>query len=299
VNPRQACALLPAEPGVYRFRDARGRVCYLGRATNLRSRTLSYWGGLVDRPHLRRMTGQIAAVEALVCASVHEAAWLERNLLERSLPRWNRVRGGAEIPAWLVLDPTPERPELRLSIAPDANLLSFGPYLGVERARLARGGLLRVWPVQLTGRHPDAADTTMAEARGVSVADREAFAAGITGVLSGDPSALATHAAAMLACRERAQEMLAFETAQLIQEELVAVTVLAAPQRVTGCRPHDLIVNGWADGVLLTLSATAGRLDRWITRPASADTGGRLAAATPPEWQEFAQLNAELAARLR
>lgn len=37
---RLTCGLLPREPGVYRFRDARDRVIYVGRATDLRSRTL-------------------------------------------------------------------------------------------------------------------------------------------------------------------------------------------------------------------------------------------------------------------
>ena len=76
---REVCSLLPHEPGVYRFRDERDRVMYVGRASDLRSRTRSYWGDLHGRRHLRRMVGQIARVEALVCQSVHEAAWLERN----------------------------------------------------------------------------------------------------------------------------------------------------------------------------------------------------------------------------
>jgi len=67
-------------------------------------------------------------VEAVVCASLHEASWLERNLLERSLPRWNRTRGGQEVPCWLVLDDGPRRPGLVLVWSePDAP--AFGPYL--------------------------------------------------------------------------------------------------------------------------------------------------------------------------
>src|SRR5215510_7357692 len=81
---------LPAEPGVYRFRDVRDRALYIGRTADLRRRVPSYWGGLRDRRHLRRMVPNIARVEALVCASEHEAAWLERNLLEHRKPRWNR-----------------------------------------------------------------------------------------------------------------------------------------------------------------------------------------------------------------
>lgn len=50
------------------------------------------------------MVRRIARVEALVCDSAHEAAWLERNLLERRLPPWNRSRGGQEVPVWVRLD---------------------------------------------------------------------------------------------------------------------------------------------------------------------------------------------------
>ena len=43
---------LPATPGVYRFRDERGTVLYIGRAVDLRRRVQSYWGELRDRRHL-------------------------------------------------------------------------------------------------------------------------------------------------------------------------------------------------------------------------------------------------------
>src|SRR3982751_1210169 len=100
---RLMVAALPRAPGVYRFRDGRGRVLYVGRATELRSRVGSYWGELRGRRHLRRMVTAVARIEAVACDSVHEAAWLERNLLEESLPRWNRTAGGAEVPAYLRL----------------------------------------------------------------------------------------------------------------------------------------------------------------------------------------------------
>ena len=85
-SAREQAALLPPAPGVYRFRDAAGRVLYLGRATSLRSRVASYWGDLGGRAHLGRMMAMVARVEAVACDSVHEAAWLERNLLQARKP---------------------------------------------------------------------------------------------------------------------------------------------------------------------------------------------------------------------
>ncbi len=40
------------------------------------------------------MVARIASVEAVVCDSAHEAAWLERNLLQERLPPWNRSPSG-------------------------------------------------------------------------------------------------------------------------------------------------------------------------------------------------------------
>src|SRR4051794_22244356 len=57
-----------------------GSVC---RAREVvRRRVASYWTGLGDRDHFAPMVARVQRVEAVVCASEHEAAWLERNLLE-------------------------------------------------------------------------------------------------------------------------------------------------------------------------------------------------------------------------
>jgi excinuclease ABC subunit C len=296
---RSACRTLPEEPGVYRFRDDRGRVAYLGRATDLHARVRSYWGDLTDRLHLRRMITQVASVEAIVCASPHEAAWLERNLLERSLPRWNRIRGGTETPAWLVLDDGPRRPGLHLVFeAPTSARSVFGPYLGFEKATLARDGLLRLYPLHLTGSLLSRSDRSLADARGLSPEDRQEFSARIREVLTRDQDALARAGSALVALRDQASARLAFETAQQVQLELAALDWLVAEQRVTGCSPPDLKVVGWAEGTLFSLVATQGRLDRWTTRVADDTTGRRASARTPESWREFAVRNAELAATL-
>jgi hypothetical protein len=73
-------------PGVYRFRDARGGVLYIGRATALRHRVASYWSDLRERGYPAPMVARVTRIEAVTCDSPHEAAWLERNLLEASLP---------------------------------------------------------------------------------------------------------------------------------------------------------------------------------------------------------------------
>jgi excinuclease ABC subunit C len=110
---RDQASLLPLGPGVYRFRDATGRILYLGRATSLRRRVASYWSDLGGRAHLSPMVAKIAWVEAVACDSAHEAAWLERNLLQARKPPWNRApAGGQEVEVWIRLSAAQRNAEL-------------------------------------------------------------------------------------------------------------------------------------------------------------------------------------------
>jgi excinuclease ABC subunit C len=149
-----AVSRLPHAPGVYRFLGRGGRVLYVGRAADLRHRVSSYWGDLRDRPRLRRMVAAIEDVEAVVCDSGHEAAWLERNLLRARRPPWNRSRG-EEVPVYVRLDGRPRSPGLAVvhrvgGRAAPARVEHHGPYLGSTRVALAVAGLQRVLPVAWT-----------------------------------------------------------------------------------------------------------------------------------------------------
>ena len=244
------------------------------------------------------MVRQIARIEAVACASVHEAAWLERNLLERSKPRWNRTRGGEEVPRWLVVDTDSDRPGLRLTHEPEADRHTFGPYLGGERSRTALRGILRVWPLHLTATRSSGTASAMAEARGLGSGDRERLLADVVQLLSRDPLALDRVTARLLAARDEAVGGLRFESAQQIHDELGAVAWLVSPQRVTASHPPDLVLHGWASGTLVSFSGTDHRIDRWSLRRVGEDRGRSLARLTPPDWREFATTNAELAAEL-
>jgi len=301
VRRRQVIARLPVSPGVYRFRDQRGRVLYIGRATNLRHRVASYWtSDLADRRHLRPMIPQIERIEAVSCASGHEAAWLERNLLERSMPRWNRTAGGQEVPVWIRLDRGPATPGL--SVIHDHQvseaLGDHGPYLGGVRVRQAVAGLHRVLPVAYTGTRADGAEREMGRVRGIAMVDREAVVDRLTAVLARDPTATANVRGALEDARDRAADALAFELAARIQDELEALDWITGPQRVTVATPDDLDIHGWSDGTLVRFGIRAGRLCDWSQRPSTLDAAAAQLAATPMAWREFSQRNAELAAAL-
>jgi excinuclease ABC subunit C len=299
---RAAVARLPLGPGVYRFRDALGRALYLGRAVSLRRRVASYWSDLGDRPHLSAMVRAVARVEAVECASEHEAAWLERSLLEHQLLPWNRTAGGQEVEVYLRLDSAAR--SSGLTVVHDTNGRAadaqyFGPYLGGVRVRLAAAALLRAFPLDYAG---DSAGTAreLGRRRGADPADRLALAAAIGAILARDPAAVAAVRAELIGRRATAAADEAYEVAARIQAELTALDWVTAPQRVVVLEPGgvDTVACGWADGVLVRFTVRGGRIRGWNQDRASAVEASPLLAQTPPPWREFAEQNARLAARL-
>ena len=293
-----AVAALPAAPGVYRFRDGGGRVLYVGRAGELRRRVSSYWGDLRDRRHLRRMVLRVARIEALFCDSVHEAAWAERNLLERSLPPWNRIVGGLEVPVSIRLDASPEAPRFGLASAqrPAPGVRCFGPYLGARKVQLAVSGLERLYPIGHAGPPRTAGERELARVRGGQDIPVAQLASAVASVLDREPTAVADALAALTARRDAAAAAQAYEAAARLQEEIEAVQWVVAPQRVTTPGEEgDRDVTAWADDVLVRLRIRDGRLRAWEQETCTRSAPGTRA---PTGWVPFLRRNAELAARL-
>jgi excinuclease ABC subunit C len=291
---------LPCTPGVYRFRDARGRVLYIGRATTLRSRVASYWSDLRGREHLAPMVAGVAAIEAVVCDSVHEAAWLERNLLEASLPRWNRTPGGRESAVYIRMDTRPAAPGLSVAYRaePAGHVRHFGPYLGSQRARWAVTGLHRILPLSYTGTRLAGTARDIARARGGVSADRSAVAGSLSAILAREPAAVGRARSMLEQLRDRAAEVLAYEIAARIQDEIAALDWVTCPQKVTTTEATNLTVSGWSGGILVQLQISSGRVRGWSQRACGMSSADRALAMTPHAWAGFMRRNAELAATM-
>jgi excinuclease ABC subunit C len=308
-DPRDCAARLPLGPGVYRFRDAAGGVLYLGRAVSLRRRVISYWGDLGDRGHLAPMVARIARVEAVPCDSAHEAAWLERNLLERRKPPWNRSpSGGQESEVWIRLSESAPGVTVVHQPRTGDRARHFGPYLGGQKARDAVSGLGRILPLGYAMERPAGAERELARALGASPGARADLVRAMTAVLDRDPAAVAALRAELTRRRDLAAAGLAFEFAGRLQGELEALDWITAEQKVTQAAPSDFDVHGWAGGVLVRFEVRRGRLRGWTQRACGAATArrhlawgsaGEPAVVCGTAWPDFARRTAELAARLR
>ena len=89
---RPAPGEIPTDPGVYRFRDADGRVIYVGKAKNLRNRLNSYFAAPETlHPKTYPMVHTAASVEWTVVASELESLLLEYTWIKEYAPRFNIV----------------------------------------------------------------------------------------------------------------------------------------------------------------------------------------------------------------
>ena len=147
---RPAPGTIPVEPGVYRFRDATGRVIYVGKAKSLRSRLNSYFADITAlHPRTRQMVTSAASVEWTIVTTEVEALQLEYNWIKEFDPRFNvRYRDDKSYPS-LAVTLNEEFPRLQVMRGPKkAGVRYFGPYAHAWAIRETLDLLLRVFPAR-------------------------------------------------------------------------------------------------------------------------------------------------------
>jgi excinuclease ABC subunit C len=83
---------LPDAPGVYFWKDGKGKTLYIGRATSLRSRVHSYFGNDVISTRGSRIVDMVTRSKTVMFEktdSVLEAIILEANLIKKFQPKYN------------------------------------------------------------------------------------------------------------------------------------------------------------------------------------------------------------------
>lgn len=81
---------LPHSPGVYKMKDAEGRIIYVGKAKDLSKRVHSYFRVMKDRPmRTQKMVENVADLEWIEVGSDLEALFLETNFIKQFMPKYN------------------------------------------------------------------------------------------------------------------------------------------------------------------------------------------------------------------
>ena len=126
---------LPSGPGVYLFRDAKGRVIYVGKAKNLRSRVGGHFSNPVTRGAYE-MVDAIESVEFILVSSESEALLAEQNFIKRYRPRFNiRLRDDKSYP-FIAISMDEDFPRVYFTREKHRRTrLYFGPYSSAKRTR--------------------------------------------------------------------------------------------------------------------------------------------------------------------
>jgi len=129
---------LPQKPGVYQFKNAEGKVLYVGKAQNLRSRVRQYFQkSRSTDSRLDALVPKIRDLELIVTDSEVEALILEANLIKKLKPRYNvLLKDDKSYPYIVITDEPFPRVFVTRRIFKDGSKY-FGPYADVKTMRHA------------------------------------------------------------------------------------------------------------------------------------------------------------------
>ena len=147
---RPPAGSIPEQPGSYQFKDALGRVIYVGKASNLRQRLSNYFQAPHNlHPRTRQMVETAESVEWTTVRNEVEALMLEYSLIKQHKPRFNvRLRDDKSYPflAVTVDDQWPRALVMRGHRRKDTRY--FGPYAHAYAIRDTLDLLLRSFPIR-------------------------------------------------------------------------------------------------------------------------------------------------------
>ena len=147
---RPPLSALPVTPGVYLYKDANGKIIYVGKAVNLRKRVLSYFRPVETLPaKTAAMLRHAASLDTLSTGTEKEALLLEASLIKKHRPHYNIVlRDDKQYVLFRVArNVSFPRLEVVRSVKKDGARY-FGPFTSATAARETFKTLHRAFPLR-------------------------------------------------------------------------------------------------------------------------------------------------------
>jgi excinuclease ABC subunit C len=252
---------IPDAPGSYQFKDARGRVLYVGKAKSLRSRVASYFGAGVSE-RTRQMVAAADSVEWIAVRNEVEAFFLEFNLIKKHRPRFNiRLKDDKSYP-YLAVTVDEEWPRaMVMRGAKRRGVRYFGPYAHAYAIRETLDLLLRTFPIRTCtsakfdrhhrlGRPCLYAHIEKCAAPCVGAVSPEEYASLVTELLDfldGETSPILDRLDKQM---HEASDALEFERAARLRDQIVSVRKAIERQQMVDAREEDYDAIGIADDPL-------------------------------------------------
>ena len=250
---------IPVTPGSYQFRDAQGRVIYVGKAINLRSRVSSYFADPATlHPRTASMMSFADKVEWIEVRNEVEALLLEYALIKEHKPRFNiRLQDDKSFP-FMAITTDEEWPRAMMFRGKRRKgVRYFGPYVHPGAIRDTLELLLRTFPVRTCA----ASKFKQHERLGrpcllfhiekcsgpcvgeVSAADYKVHVGGLMKFLDGDNTEIVTTMEKQMIAASEATD---FERAAKIRDRLTAIHQVLEKQQMVGVQEDDIDVIGIA-----------------------------------------------------
>ncbi len=246
---RAKLAGLPDKPGVYLMHDVNGKVIYVGKAIVLRNRVRSYFhSGAQELERTRALVGDIADLEWIVTESELEALVLENELIKRYKPRYNvRLKDDKRYPYIKVSmqEDFPRIYTVRQMMNDGARY--FGPFTASHAVYQTLDVLRRLFPYRTCNR-----DITGHDARPclyyhikrctgpcIGAVTREGYRANIERAclfLEGKQEQVIQDMDAEMG---QAAELLQFERAATLRDQIAAIHHIVEGQRIVSENLHD------------------------------------------------------------
>jgi len=79
----------PDQPGIYLYKDAKGKILYVGKARSIRKRLASYFNAGPKHPKTEALLAEFATIDTVVATTESEALALENAFIKKHKPRYN------------------------------------------------------------------------------------------------------------------------------------------------------------------------------------------------------------------
>lgn len=140
-------AELPADPGVYLYKDEAGHIIYVGKASILKRRVRSYF--TKKHPDIKTpiLVKNIASIDWIICASEVEALFLEAELIKRYKPIYNVRDKDDKNFIYVKITSQEDFPHVSVVRRPaDDKSRYYGPFMSASMVREALRYLRRIFP---------------------------------------------------------------------------------------------------------------------------------------------------------
>jgi excinuclease ABC subunit C len=146
-DPREKVRQFPTTPGVYLMKDARGRVIYIGKAVNLRSRASSYFNkaAAVDF-RTADLVREIRDIDYIPADSEVDAILMEARLVKDIQPQFNQELKDDKTFPYLELTLREDFPRVEFTRKPQARGTKlYGPFTNAKKLRGAIAALQKIF----------------------------------------------------------------------------------------------------------------------------------------------------------